>query len=232
MSMHRRHGLVSVVVTSWNRRPYILKCLNQLAAQTYPNIEIIIVDDASSDGTQDVIRRWKRQLRPALRSRIVFASMPKNMGYSGAMTTGMFLARGEYIATQDSDDYSHADRISRQVAYLRNHRHIGLIGTNYRVVREGKVIDTNPNWLAYGLHEIRESYGRGAHCITCGSLLFRARLFDKLGGFNHRIDGAEDYEFVARLVDHGVKMDNLPDVLYYIREHSQQRSRTYYGKKK
>lgn len=226
----RRKGLVSVVLTSWNRKAYLTQCLTQLAHQTYPNIEIIIVDDGSSDGTVDVIQKWKRRLPLRLRHRVVFARMPRNTGYSGALTTAMFLARGEFVATHDSDDFSHRDRIRRQVRYLRQHPHIGLVGTNYRSVKNGRVSPIQPNWLAFGPDRIRRCYQRGGHCITCGSLMFRGRLFDRLGGLNRRFVGSEDKEFVTRFSRAGVKMDNLREVLYYVRSHPAQRSRKYHGK--
>lgn len=134
MSQGRKHGLVSVVVTSWNRRALILQCLDSLSKQTYPNIEIIIVDDASNDGTQQVIRTWKKGLPSGKRARVHVVTLPRNTGYAGALTTGMFLAKGEFIATHDSDDFSHPQRMAQQVRYLRSHPHIGLIGTNYRTL--------------------------------------------------------------------------------------------------
>lgn len=227
--MKRTPGLVSVTVTSWNREQYILQCLNGILAQTYMNVEIIVVDDASTDGTQSLIRRWKNGLIPSLQKKVIFVPMPRNLGYSGALTTAMNMARGEFIATHDSDDFSHPDRIRRQVHYMRNHPKIGLIGTNYRIVRGGKVSKLDPGWLAFGHEQVGAKYRNGGHCITCGSLLFRGNLFDKYGGLNRRYDGAEDYEFVARLSKAGVKMDNLRDVLYYVRQHEQQRSIKYYG---
>lgn len=226
----RQRGLVSIVVTSWNRKRYIRQCLQGIAAQTYKDIEVIIVDDGSTDGTQSLIRQWAKQLGHRFQNRVIFAPMPRNMGYSGALTTAMFMARGEFIATHDSDDFSHPDRIRRQVNFMRSHPKIGLVGCNYRIVRHGKVLKLNPGWLSYGPEKVRETYQRGGHCITCGSLLFRAKLFDRLGGLNRSIEGAEDYEFVARLNKMGVRMDNLRDVLYYVRQHDQQISIKYYGR--
>jgi len=224
----RKSGLVSVVVTCWNRKKYIRQSLDSVAQQSYQNIEIIIVDDGSTDGTLGVIRRWKAGLTRHLQSRVVVVALPRNTGYPGALTTAMYMAKGEFIAVQDSDDVSHRERLRKQVHYLRKHPNVGLVGTNYRIIRHGKVISTNPNWLAYGSHEIRKSYARGAHCITCGSLLFRRPLFDKLGGFTRRVKGAEDYDFIARVNDNGTRMENLREVLYYVRQHSTQRSRKYY----
>lgn len=228
VNSRRTPGLVSIVVTSWNRKRYIRQCLESLARQTYKNIEIIVVDDGSGDGTQRVIREWKASLPKSQQNHVILVPLPRNIGYSGALTTAMFLARGEFIATQDSDDVSHRDRIRKQVRYLQKHRSKGLVGTNYRVVHHGKIDPTNPNWLAYGSSEISKAYARGAHCITCGSLLFRGALFDKLGGLTRRINGAEDYEFVAKIHSNGTRMANLRDVLYYIRRHSEQRSRKFY----
>lgn len=229
---HRRiPGLVSVIVPCWNRRDYIETCLNYLAKQTYRNIEIIVVDDGSTDDTVNVFKRWRERQQERLKSRICLISVPRNMGYAGAMTTGMFMSRGEYIALQDSDDYSHPTRLTKQIDYLKQHPDVGLVGSSYRVVHKGHVDwSTAPNWLRYGVDNVRRSYAAGAHCITVGSVMLRGRLFDRYGGMNRRAKGAEDWAFVADYLGHGVKADNLRKVLYFIRRHPKQRSITFYKK--
>lgn len=230
-------GLVSIIVTNHNREAYIVPCLQSLVAQSYPHLEIIVVDDHSSDNSREAIRRWRKSLPSHWRRRIYLVSLPRNAGYSGAVTIGMFLARGEYIAMQDGDDVSHRDRIRKQVEFLKKHRGLGAVGTNYRVIdrhsrdpqRETRRSAQTATWIAYGERRIRAVFAQGGHAVSVPTLLFKARYFDRYGGLTNRLHGAEDYEFIAILMKHGVRIDNLRDILYYYRKHDAQRSIKFYG---
>ena len=72
------------------------------------------------------------------------------------------------------------------------------------------------------MDNVKEIYSKGGHCVCFGTLLFQGKLFDKFGGLTRRLKGAEDYEFVTKILSSGV--DNLPEILYYYRHHSEQRS--------
>lgn len=230
--MHRVHGLVSVVVPCWNRQKYIQGCLDGLVRQTYNNIEIIVVDDASTDGSASVVRRWRERLPGRWRHRVKLVRLPRNTGYAGALTIGMYLAKGEFIALQDSDDVSRPDRIQTEVDYLRRHSNIGLVGANYAVMSASGSVrrEHTAKWLHYGFANIRRVYANGGHCVSVGTTLFRGRLFDKFGGITRRFKGAEDYELVAKLINNGIRVDNIRRVLMYYRSHPGQRSRRYYHK--
>lgn len=228
--MERIKNLVSIIVTSHNRAKYVPACLNSLIRQTYHPIEIIFVDDASSDHTKRTLRRWKSTLTAQQAASLMFTyiRIPRNIGFSGAVNVGCFLALGEFIASQDSDDLSHPDRIRKQVQFLKKHPDYGLVGTTYVAFRDGYPKQhMKPGWLKYG-DEIYETYKNGGHCISHGTILYRAELFDRLGGPTRRLEGAEDYEFIAKCVNDNVKVENLRDILYFYRSHTGQRSRKYY----
>lgn len=227
----RKHGLVSIVVTNYNNEAYIKECLDSLRKQTYQEIELIIVDDCSSDNSRHLIRKWKHHYKHRLKHRILFVPLPRNVGFASAITVGMSLARGEFVAMQDGDDVSHRQRIEKQVAYLRQHPSIGLLGTNYESFHSvNPERRTKPSWLAFSREKIRRVYAAGGHCISHGTMIFRGRWFDKLGGPSRSAEGAEDYEMIAKCINHGCQVMNLQEVLYYYRMHSKQRSRKYYKK--
>lgn len=228
MKFPREDGLVSIVVPSYNRERYIRECLDSLAAQTYPDIEIIIVDDGSKDRTGDRVRDFVREVsgvRPGLEGRVVFLTLPRNVGYVGPLTMGMFLSRGEFIAVQDSDDLSHPERIQKQVHYLRSNRGVGLVGSQYSGFnKDSSNISEKPaSWIRYG-EDILKTYKNGGHCICHGTILIRGSVFDRLGGYNRSQGKAADYEFIARCVLGGVRAANIPEVLYYYRRHAMQMS--------
>jgi len=228
VELKRVPGLVSVVIPCWNRKQYIRDCLDRLAKQTYGNMEIIVVNDGSTDGSADVVRHW-RDASGRLKRRIVLINLPRNIGYAGAVTVGMFATRGEFIALQDSDDYAHPERMRKQVNHLRKHPRIGIVGTNYRVVESGRVQwNKQPGWLAFGEKNVHARYRRGSHCLTVGSTMIRGRAFDRVGGMNRRVNGAEDWELIDHYIQKGVRVDNLMDVLHFVRRHAGQRSRKFY----
>ncbi|PWW02835.1 glycosyltransferase involved in cell wall biosynthesis [Paenibacillus cellulosilyticus] len=233
MSFQRIPGLVSIVITVYNKLPYLSECLTSLLDQTYESWELILIDDASTDGSYEYVMNWLNNNEPLLREGkgIYTLRLPRNTGYAGAITTGMYLAKGEYIAIQDADDLSHPARLAIQVRYLNHHPHIDLIGTNYEVFEDGLPNRRMPvYWLKYG-EQIGKVYEKGGHCICHGTVMFRGAVFDRIGGHTRRIEGAEDYEFIAKVIKPGARnVENLREVLYYYRKHPKQRSRNYFGK--
>ncbi|OCT13580.1 glycosyl transferase [Paenibacillus pectinilyticus] len=229
--MKREPGMVSVVVTNCNRELFLKECLDSLHHQTYPKIEIIFVDDASTDRSIGVVQSWMKE-NGVDANRLLLVCLSRNAGYSGSLTTGLFLARGEFIAVQDSDDFSHLSRFEKQVSYLENHPEVSLVGSNYASFKNEDHQQrqyTPANWLKYG-EEIRKVYRNGGHCVCNGTIMFRGAIFDQIGGLTRRIAGAEDYEFIVKFLNIGARIDNMPEILYYYRFHSNQRSLAYFGK--
>lgn len=225
----REPGLVSMVVSNYNNANYIEECLDSLFNQTYRNIEIIVIDDASTDNSVEIIENWiRRKSSEDSTTRITFLKLPQNVGFSGAVTAGLYLANGEYIAMQDGDDYSGGMRVEKQVKYLKENADIKAIGTNYAVFtkndEEPKIL---PNFIEYGVEEIRERYSNGGSAVSYGTLLFKGEIFDTVGGLTRRMNGAEDAEYITKLLPYG--LDNINEALYYYREHKEQRSREFYG---
>lgn len=235
MSFQREKGLVSIVITVYNKVPYLSDCLTSLINQSYTNWELIVIDDASTDGSYEYVTNWLNNNEPSLGDNkgIYTLRLPRNTGYAGAITAGMYLARGEFIAIQDADDLSHPDRLASQVRYLNSNPKIDLLGTNYKVFEDGQPDRLTPvYWLKYG-DQIGKVYAKGGHCICHGTAMFRGSVFDRIGGHTRRIEGAEDYEFIAKVITPGASnVDNLREVLYYYRKHQEQRSRNYFGKSK
>ncbi|WP_407271091.1 glycosyltransferase family 2 protein [Radiobacillus sp. PE A8.2] len=231
MSIQREAGLVSIVVTSFNREQYLDECLDSLIAQTYQNVEIILIDDASSDNTMKVFEAFRSKVikeNDGMKDRITGIALPWNIGHEGATTFGMFLSRGEFIALQDSDDLSHSKRIEREISFLKENPNVDMVGAQYAEfidVKDGVLqgLSDASNWMQYG-DAILEVYKKGWHCMAHGTLLFRAHAFDRLGGYTRNYGKAADYEFIRKFIMNGVKADNIPEVLYYYRRHHLQMS--------
>lgn len=118
--------LVSVVIPSYNRATLIAESLDSVFAQTYPRLEVIVVDDGSTDGTEAAVAPY--------RDRIIYIRQ-QNQGLAGARNTGNARATGEFIAWLDSDDLWNPEKTALQVAYLRKRPDTVCIASDFSAFR-------------------------------------------------------------------------------------------------
>jgi len=220
--------LVSVVIPTYNRAAYLHECLQGLFAQTYRPLEILVIDDCSTDKTPEVIKYWQEHAAEYPPLTLKYYKLPRNVGFAHAMSIGYFLSEGELIANHDSDDISHPQRIEQQVKFLMMNEDYSLVGTNYEVFSKS-IKQTQKAYLVRYDNNILKCYREGNHCVCWGSVMLRRRVVDKIGGLTTFMVGAEDYEYIARAISQGFHVQNLRQVLYYYRTHDDQRSREYYG---
>lgn len=111
--------LVSILVPSFNGAPFLRDALDSLLAQTYPNIEILLLDDASTDDTRDIAAEYEGRIR--------YIRQPKNLGIYENVNAGIAAAKGELIATYHADDIYLPTIVAEQVAYLQAHPEVGAV---------------------------------------------------------------------------------------------------------
>ena len=172
--------LVSVIVPAHNTERLVGNALESLLDQTWRNLEILAVDDASTDGTLATLHRLAEQ-----DSRIKVLSHARNAGPYGARTTALAEARGEFVTCHDSDDWAHPQRIEKQVAPLLRHQ---------------RLVATVSDWVRMGddgTFYVRKSWPLIHH--NPASVMFRRReVIERMGGFDLVRAGA-DSEFYERL---------------------------------
>lgn len=122
--------LVSVIITAWNMEAWIAETLESVLAQTYPRVEIVVVDDGSSDGTPAILAGYAGRIRTFRQA---------NQGLAAARNAGIGISRGEYLAFLDADDLWAPDKLAVQMAVAARHPESGLIGCD-GVEFEGEVI--------------------------------------------------------------------------------------------
>ena len=120
---------VSVVVKSYNHAQFVAQTIQSILDQSFQDFEIIVTDDASTDGTPDIIRSFAD-------ARISLDVFPINRGISAAMNATLARARGELIAILNSDDYALPGRLERQVAFLDAYPNIGAVFTMPKIIAE------------------------------------------------------------------------------------------------
>lgn len=117
---HAGGPLVSVVVPLFNGEAYVRESLDSILAQTYRNIEVIVMDDASTDGAPDVVRSYEDE-------RLQYLRQPENRGIFANINAGIARARGEFVAIHHADDVYSSEILQREVEFLREHPHTGAV---------------------------------------------------------------------------------------------------------
>ena len=190
--------LVSVCIGTYNRELYIREALDSVFAQTYPNIEVIVVDDASTDKTVDIVREYGDRVQLAVRDvNSGLPAVPRNQGLG--------LAQGKYVAFLDSDDVWFPDKIERQVDQLERHPEYVLSHTFCHVIDEsGRIHGVRHEGI---LAESISFADLVEHCyITLSTVVTRRELLAKHHyAFNKDRDycAREDYELLLRLLRKG-----------------------------
>jgi glycosyltransferase involved in cell wall biosynthesis len=182
--------LVSVIIPTYNSEIYVCKAIDSVLAQTYQNIEVIVVDDGSTDGTLDVLRKYGDKIGVLTQ---------KNFGPSSARNKGIRHAKGEYIAFLDSDDYWTKDKLEKQIKVIKSDSEIKfvncsafLIDANTNTKRISTQMNLPPNKL------IKELYIRNVAGNPPGWLVAR-ECFDAVGLFDESLKVAEDWDMALRL---------------------------------
>jgi antitoxin (DNA-binding transcriptional repressor) of toxin-antitoxin stability system len=182
---------VSVVMAAYNGAALIGETLASLGRQTLTDWEAIVVDDASTDATREVVAHW-----PDPRVRLV--ALPENGGPVRARNRALAEARGRHIAALDQDDLCHPERLARQVAFLDQHPHVALVGTAARVLDERGTLSaarhaaiTSPALLAWLL--------RIGNPLVWSSVMLRGEAARALAPFGRpEMLYAEDFDLYHR----------------------------------
>lgn len=198
--------LVSVIMPVYNTEAYLGEAIRSVLDQHFTDLELIVVDDGSADGSADVISSFTDP-------RIRFERHTSNRGVSRTLNRALELASGTYIARHDSDDVSLPDRIAKQVAYLQAHPECGIVGTYASTTTpEGEdlsVIEHHPTSDA----GIRFAQFFDSAFVS-STVIFKRSLLENTGGFDE--DPArpiwDDYDMWSRLVRY-TKATNLPEYL-------------------
>jgi len=196
--------LVSVVMPVRNALPHLDAAVQSILDQSHRNLEFVILDDASTDGSLEVLRGWAARDR---RIRLFESAEP--LGPAGSSNRVVRQARAELVARMDADDRSHPDRIRRQVRVLHEHPQAVLVGT----LCEGMDARTR---RVRGRDRWRLAETSAFAPFQHGSVLFRRSAFEQVGGYREVCDYWEDNDLFLRLAEVG-RVVVVPDRLYWYR---------------
>jgi len=203
---------VSVIIPAYNRVDYIDQTIMSVLEQTYSNVELIVVDDGSTDGTYEKIKSYGDRLT------LLTHKSHENRGQSAAINLGIAKAGGKYIAILDSDDYWELNKLEIQVGYLEKHPEVGLVYTNgYAVDASGE----NLYPIYTGSHVEYNEPDRvllDCYILLPQNSLVRKSIYDQVEGFNESYRAAQDHDMLIRISEKTM-FTYLPDALFYYRVH-------------
>ncbi|MCC2641904.1 MAG: glycosyltransferase [Nitrospira sp.] len=138
-SLQNRSGLISIIVPSYNHRRYVGEAVMSALSQTYEDIEVIVVDDGSLDGSPDLIAAIKDSRLTLVRQ--------QNKGAHAAINRGLEMAKGDFVAILNSDDLYHPTRLEKAITAFESDRDLELISSWIHIVNsDGAVIATKKGW--------------------------------------------------------------------------------------
>ena len=195
--------LISVLMPVHNAQSTLAPAVSSILNQTERDLELIIVDDGSTDGTSKILSNIKDR-------RVKVVAQATNGGIANALNRAIDLSCGKYLARMDADDESLPERLERQLVVMESQEHIAVLGTQMRTMGPGSVVWRQP--LTPGGIKARLLFGPPVHHPTV--MIARDRVPESALTYEASWVPAEDYRLWSRLlVDHGCVFGNLPEAL-------------------
>jgi glycosyltransferase involved in cell wall biosynthesis len=196
---------ISVVMAVHNTERFLRQAMGSILNQTYSDFELIVVDDASSDGSSAILDSYDDP-------RIVRITNGQNLGLTRSLNRGLSVAHGEFIARHDADDVSHPERFRQQLALITTRSTLGLVTSSYDVIdRHGQLLDTVPLPTSNSaLQTELERY----NCFCHGAVMFRRDCAKKIGCYYcESFPVAQDYDLWLRIAEHH-ELGSIAEPLY------------------
>lgn len=208
-------SLVTVIIPCYNQSRFLGAALGSVFAQTHERIEVIVVDDGSTDDIEGV-------LEPYAGRASLSVIRQENRGLAAARNRGLARARGSLIQLLDSDDWLHPQKIALQAELLEAHAEVGLVYSDYYLVYNDRDLceqDTVADRCADPFNpDLFMTWWIQGSFPPCAALV-RKEWIERVGGFNVTLQAYEDYELWLRMSAHGCRASYLPDRLAYYRQH-------------
>lgn len=200
--------LLSVIIPCYNVELFVEQAINSIINQTYKNLEIWIIDDGSTDSTLEKINTIKDE-------RIKVCTFKNNTQKIGAVNEVLQKTTGDFIAFQDSDDWSEPERIQEQLNEFIKDTSLGICFTSYRNIEKGihlpKKIALTYEELKKGFLDYDHRFNHGFFLPVCGSMMISKSVLNKTRGYHPYFVGkvAEDIHWIYRILKHfrGITVD-------------------------
>ena len=209
MSTVTRTPLISVIIPVYNGERYIVQAVESAIGQTFTDLEIIVIDDGSTDNTHQVLQPYLDKIHYIYQ---------ENQGAAIARNRACQLAKGEFLAFLDADDYFLPEKLEKQLAFFDIDPALDMVQTGWFIVDEkGKNISAIKPWQQSPKLNL-ESFIL-YKCVRPSAMLLRRKWWEYLGGFDSQLPPTEDLDFALRLTLKGCKAVWLKEILTCYRQH-------------
>jgi glycosyltransferase involved in cell wall biosynthesis len=206
---------VSVIIPFYNEEKYIERCVKSILTQTYENVEVILIDDFSSDNSLEICHSIADE-----RIKIIKREGKANRNRSFSRNLGINKASGKYILIQDADDYSHPGRIEKQVEKIHSLGNNCVVGCFVKKIKGNTEIDLK---LPVDNEEIIKGFNRMFNRVTivAGTILAQKDLMSKFP-YREKFKYYEDWDMLLRMYESNlITFHNVPEYLYYYNIHDE-----------
>lgn len=197
--------LVSIIVITYNSAKFVLETLESAKAQTYQNIELIISDDASTDNTVEICRKWLAENKERF-VKTELITVPENTGIPANCNRGVRAAQGEWVKLIAGDDLIEENMISEYINAIKILGNDKILCSNYKIIdEESKKIGHVDLEKTRYFSELTNSYEQFQMALRISGTVppitaFISReMYDKIGGYDERFKYLEDYPFFLKL---------------------------------
>lgn len=208
---------VTILMSVYNGEKYLREAIDSILNQTFQDFEFIIINDASTDKTLDILKSYSDP-------RIKVHINNKNLGLAKSLNIGLKMAKGEYVARQDADDISMPNRLAVQVVFLDTHPDYAVVGAFPKVIYE------NSDKIRYGQRPTEDNNIRRTlktkNCLVHGSTMIRMKCLLDLGFYDESMERSQDFELWLRL-SQKYSFKNIPKYLYALRLHNKNLETSY-----
>lgn len=190
---NEKQPLVSVVIPTYNRINTLPAAIYSVLNQTYENMELIIMDDGSEDGTEEYVKSISDK-------RVRYKRSDINLGPSAARNLGARIARGEYLAFQDSDDEWMPDKLEKQMGLMMESKELSLVYCVFEKYRDGELLGYVPSKSMPYEEKCGDLFIHLllSPLISTQTIVVKRELFLEENGFNETLKSYEDWEFSLR----------------------------------
>ncbi|MCL1467396.1 glycosyltransferase family 2 protein [Argonema galeatum] len=200
--MDDKQLFISVIIPVYNGEKYLAEAIQNIKNQDYKPLEIIVIDDGSTDGTPEVAAEFKDCIRYVYQ---------QNSGPAAARNHGIRIANGDVIAFLDVDDLWSDDKLKLQADYLANNPSVEIV---QGLIQQMKLSEPTAN-----NQPIFEPAYKPYSYINLGSAIYRKSVFDKIGFFDETLNYAEDVDWFIRAWENGISKLVLERVSLFYRKH-------------
>jgi glycosyltransferase involved in cell wall biosynthesis len=206
---------VSVIIPAYNGDRYLAEAIDSVLGQTYQDYEIIVVDDASTDNTAQVVKQYGKAVRYLSQT---------NQGVAASRNLGLAAALGDYIAFLDQDDILLPHKLSSQVALLDRDADLGMVNSGWQIYRGNTISDRQDEAEAVVQPWQQIPQLTSANLIIwkpvfLGAMLFRRNWLERAGGFDTTLEQTPDVDLVMRLAKIGCSAAWVEQVTVKYRQH-------------